>query len=112
MFEDLNMFNMVHITILWIIEFFKNTDNWYQNSNNVTMAKLIKPCKLQSVFTILVYFIFQGKYIFYFLAVVYVLVLSLLRKCADIKSIQLQGTVKNQQSWAFSVNLVNMLLDI
>lgn len=36
-------------------------------------------------------FILQGKLLFYFLAVVYVLVLCLLRKCADIRSLKLQG---------------------
>ena len=55
------MFNMVHITILWIIEIFGNTDNKYQSSNDVTMVKSIKPCKLQNVLTILMYFIFRGN---------------------------------------------------
>ncbi|XP_048734623.1 transmembrane protein 62-like isoform X2 [Ostrea edulis] len=46
------------------------------------------PLKARLILTMDIYLL--GKYLFFFLVFVYVVVLSLLRKCADIRSLQLQ----------------------
>lgn len=50
-----------------------------------------EPFPLLARIVLMVDLLFIGKFLFYFLGVVYVLVLCLLRKCADIRSLKLQG---------------------
>lgn len=50
-----------------------------------------EPFPILARIVLMVDLLFIGKLLFYFLAVVYVLVLCLLRKCADIRSLKLQG---------------------
>ncbi|XP_022333141.2 transmembrane protein 62-like [Crassostrea virginica] len=64
-----------------------------------------EPYQLFGRLILMLNFYLIGKCLFYFLAVVYVLVLSLLRKCADIKSIQLQGDVLPGRCLRKSINL-------